>query len=153
MFQATTTSTDANTGIGIFAASGASSSMHSSTKSAWIMPATGVRPPDLTLAAVRAMAPVAGMPPKQIDAMLPDALRAQLDVAAVPPADHAVGDHAAEQALDGRQHGDGRAPRGSASRTLLELMPFSQPKLGAGSVRGMPPNLLPIVSTPCALRG
>ena len=35
------------------------------------MPAMGVRPPAFTLAAVRAMAPVAGMPPKSTEAMLP----------------------------------------------------------------------------------
>ena len=35
------------------------------------MPATGVRPPFLTLAAVRAIAPVAGMPPKSEDMMFP----------------------------------------------------------------------------------
>ena len=42
----------------------------SSSVSAWMIPATGVRPPFLTLVAVRAMAPVAGMPPKSGDAML-----------------------------------------------------------------------------------
>ena len=35
------------------------------------MPATGVRPPDLMLAAVRAIAPVAGMPPNRAEPMLP----------------------------------------------------------------------------------
>ena len=34
------------------------------------MPATGVRPPDLMLAAVRAIAPVAGRPPNRPDARL-----------------------------------------------------------------------------------
>ena len=42
-----------------------------SSTSAWVMPATGVRPPFLTFAAVRAMAPVAGMPPKSAEPMLP----------------------------------------------------------------------------------
>ena len=35
------------------------------------MPATGVRPPDLMLAAVRAIAPVAGMPPNSAEPTLP----------------------------------------------------------------------------------
>ena len=35
------------------------------------MPEMGVRPPLLTLAAVRAMAPVAGMPPNRTEPMLP----------------------------------------------------------------------------------
>ncbi len=39
-------------------------SVMSSSVSAWVIPATGVRPPFLTFVAVRAIAPVAGMPPK-----------------------------------------------------------------------------------------
>jgi len=54
------------------------------------MPATGVRPPFRMLVAVRAIAPVAGMPPKIGDAML-----AMPEPPApcwtVPAADHAVG--------------------------------------------------------------
>ena len=44
------------------------------------MPARGVRAPLLTLAAVRAMTPEQGMPPKMIDAMLaiPCAISSQL---------------------------------------------------------------------------
>ena len=38
---------------------------------AWTIPATGVRPPFLTLAAVRAIAPVAGIPPKRADMIFP----------------------------------------------------------------------------------
>jgi len=38
--------------------------------SAWTIPATGVRPPLRTLVAVRAMAPVAGIPPNSGEAML-----------------------------------------------------------------------------------
>ena len=37
-----------------------------------------------------------------------DALRHQFEIALVPSADHAVGDDAAEQAFDRREHGDGR---------------------------------------------
>ena len=40
-------------------------------KKGYLMPATGVLPPFLMLAAVLAMAPVAGIPPKHADAMLP----------------------------------------------------------------------------------
>ena len=39
--------------------------------SACVIPAIGVRPPFLTLAAVRAIAPVAGMPPNQADIIFP----------------------------------------------------------------------------------
>ena len=48
-----------------------SSTSTSSRTTAWTMPATGERPPFLMLAAVRAMAPVAGMPPKRAEAALP----------------------------------------------------------------------------------
>ena len=38
----------------------------------WIIPAIGVRPPFLILAAVLAMAPVAGIPPKKAEPILPN---------------------------------------------------------------------------------
>ena len=37
----------------------------------WTIPATGVRPPFLILAAVLAIAPVAGIPPNKAEAILP----------------------------------------------------------------------------------
>ena len=40
-----------------------------SNASACVIPATGVRPPFFTFVAVRAIAPVAGIPPKSGDAM------------------------------------------------------------------------------------
>lgn len=48
-----------------------SSASTASSTTAWTMPAMGVRPPLLMFAAVRAMAPVAGMPPNGAEAMLP----------------------------------------------------------------------------------
>ena len=41
----------------------------SNNTTAWMMPATGVLPPLLILVMVRAMAPVAGIPPKRGEAM------------------------------------------------------------------------------------
>ena len=58
-------------GMGIMAAYGMSIIRIRTRTTAWIMPATGVRPPFFTLAAVRAMAPVAGMPPKRAEAIFP----------------------------------------------------------------------------------
>ncbi len=58
-------------GMGISAAYGMRKASTASSTSACTMPATGVRPPLFTLAAVRAMAPVAGMPPNSTDATLP----------------------------------------------------------------------------------
>ena len=55
---------------GMNLASGAATRMMTSSVRACTIPATGVRPPHLTLVAVRAMAPVAAMPPKSGLAML-----------------------------------------------------------------------------------
>ena len=64
MLYDTTTSTPARQAIGIYCAKGMRNSKISSKTPAWIIPATGVRPPLLILVMVRAMAPVAGIPPK-----------------------------------------------------------------------------------------
>ena len=58
-------------GMGMRAAYGIRNTSTTSSTSACTIPATGVRPPLFTLAAVRAMAPVAGMPPNSTDPMLP----------------------------------------------------------------------------------
>src|SRR5436190_353009 len=53
----------ASVAIGISPAQRPKNSVMRSSVTACIIPATGVRPPFLTLVAVRAMAPVAGIPP------------------------------------------------------------------------------------------
>ena len=63
MLMATTISTADSAASGMYFASGAATSTITSSVSAWTMPATGVRAPVRTFVAVRAMAPVAGMPP------------------------------------------------------------------------------------------
>ena len=70
MLIATTISTADSAASGTYCASGAAASTTTSSVSAWIMPATGVRPPVRMLVAVRAIAPVAGMPPKNGATML-----------------------------------------------------------------------------------
>ena len=62
------TSTPARQAIGMYCARGMRKRKMSSSTTAWMMPATGVRPPLLMLVIVRAMAPVAGMPPKSGEA-------------------------------------------------------------------------------------
>ena len=57
--------------MGMSAAYGMRNTITASSTTAWTMPAMGVRPPAFTLAAVRAMAPVAGMPPNITEPMLP----------------------------------------------------------------------------------
>ena len=99
----------ASVASGISAAQRPKNSVMSSSVIAWMMPATGVRPPFLTFVAVRAMAPVAGMPPNSGDDDVGDALRDQLHVRAVAPADHAVGHDRREQRLDRAEGGDGEA--------------------------------------------
>ena len=77
-----------------------------SSVTACTMPATGVRAPDRKLVAVRAMAPVTGMPPTSGDDEVGDALRQQFGVRVVPVAGHRVGHDRRQQALDGRQQRD-----------------------------------------------
>ena len=89
--------------MGMSAAHRPKKSVISSSVIACMMPATGVRPPFLTLVAVRAIAPVAGMPPNSGATMFatPCATSSMLDLCRV--ADHAVGDDRGEQRLDRRR--------------------------------------------------
>ena len=66
----TITSTPARQAIGMYLASGMRKRKMSSNTTAWMIPAIGVRPPLLMLVIVRAMAPVAGIPPKRGEARL-----------------------------------------------------------------------------------
>ncbi len=70
------------------------------------MPATGVRAPERTLVAVRAIAPVAGKPPNIGDEDVGHALADQLDVRVVAIAGHPVGDDRRHQRLDRAEHAD-----------------------------------------------
>src|ERR1700737_2268317 len=60
----------ARTDSGMNRASGAANSTITSSVRAWIIPATGVFAPERILVAVRAIAPVAGSPPKSGEKML-----------------------------------------------------------------------------------
>ncbi len=75
------------------------------------MPETGERAPERMLVAVRAMAPVAGMPPKSGEVDVGDSLRDQLDVGIVTVARHAVGDDGREHALKRGEQGNGECGR------------------------------------------
>ena len=59
------TSTPARHAIGIYCASGIRKSRINSNTTAWMIPAIGVLPPLLIFVMVRAMAPVAGIPPNR----------------------------------------------------------------------------------------
>ena len=109
------------------------------------MPATGVRAPARMLVAVRAMAPVAGSPPKSGEAMLamPWAISSTFGLWRSPP--HAIRDHRRQQRLDRaeQRHGQRRpeAASGSARAGTRGMARW-------GSPDGMPPKRLPTVSTP-----
>ena len=83
--------------------------MEISTNTACSMPATGVWPPAAILVPVRAMTPVAGMPPNRGEAILAVPWPDHLDVGAVPAAGDGVGGDRRQQALDADQEGDGEA--------------------------------------------
>ncbi len=70
IFQATTKRTAASVARGTKRARGAATMSTASRVSAWTIPETGVSAPERILVAVRAIAPVAGMPPKNGDARL-----------------------------------------------------------------------------------
>ena len=71
MWYETTTSTAASAARGMNRVVRPRKTSTSSTVIEWTIPATGVRPPFFTFVAVRAMAPVTGMPPNSPDPMLP----------------------------------------------------------------------------------
>ena len=144
MFQATKSSTPASTASGTCTASGAATRTIASSVAAWTMPATGLVAPARTLVTVRAIVPVAGMPPKNGATMLamPCAISSWFGSWRLP---------VVRPSATRAHSSDSTAPRsaivtvGTNSRCTL-----SQSKSGqtnAGSERGMPPKRLPMVST------
>ena len=71
--------------------------------SAWTIPETGVRAPDLMLVAVRAIAPVAVFLHER-DGEVGNALSKQFNVGIMPVTTHAIGDYCGEQTLNGSEH-------------------------------------------------
>ena len=123
-----------------------------STNDACTTAAIGERPPARMLVAVRAMAPVAAMPPKNGREEVADAVRHQLGVGVVLGAGHAVGDDRRQQRLDGAEHGDGEGARAASSRMQLEgehqrlavgAGEASTGSSGSGGRGGMPRPRLP----------
>ena len=66
----------------------------------WAIPAIGVRPPLRTLAAVLAMAPVAGIPPKKPEKIFPRPCPTQFGIGFVGIADHSIGYNCGQQGLN-----------------------------------------------------
>ena len=108
-----------------------------------MMPETGERAPARMLVAVRAMAPVAGMPPKSGETMLAMPWAHEFDVGVVAVAGHAVGNDGGEHAFKRGEHGDGKG-RGDEGQMCSA---WKSGMAKGGKPRGMPPNRLPMVST------
>src|SRR5579872_4988126 len=106
------------------------------------MPATGVRAPERILVAVRAMAPVTGMPPNSGLAILANPLGHQFGVGVVAVAAHRIRHYCRKQASAARMatvSAEGNSGRIRSARNCGIWI--------GGSARLMPPNLLPMVST------
>ena len=109
--------TAASAASGMKRASGAANSKITSSVSAWTIPAIGVFAPERMLVAVRAMAPVAGMPPNIGVDDVRDSLGDQLRVGIMLVAGHAVGNHGREQALDRSQAAQQSMPMAKAAES------------------------------------
>ena len=143
MFQATNTNIAASAASGTWAASGAAISTIASKVAACTMPASGDAAPERTLVVVRAMVPVAGMPPKNgvMKLATPCAINSWLGSwrsSIMPSAT--------------RAHSSDSIAHSSAMVTVgaTRLRADSQLKAGtwnAGSPVGRPPNLEAMVST------
>ena len=133
----------ASTASGMYCASGAATSTTPSSSSACTMPATGERPPFWILVPVRAMAPVAGMPPKNGTTILamPWAISSWLESCLSPIIWSAATAHSSDSIAPSRA----MVKAGASSSETLAGSKCSGWK--SGSPCGMPPNLLPMVST------
>src|SRR4051812_21283696 len=132
--HATTSTMAASTARGIRAAQRPKKSVMTRSTTACAMPATGVRPPLLMLVAVRAMAPVAGIPPKSGETMLaipcatssmllrcrppimPSATTAESSDSIAPRAAMANAGPASSRMVASDTGGDGRAGGGGGGR-------------------------------------
>ena len=103
------------TASGISWASGAANEQDGEQREGMNHPGDRRLAPERMFVAVRAMAPVAGMPPKNGESDVGDPLRHQFHVGVVLVAAHPVGDHGRHQRLDGAQQGDGQG-RGDQGR-------------------------------------
>ena len=88
MRHETTIKTPASAASGIWLITGASTNMASKMPSAWKMPVRRVTAPDFTATLVRAIAAVAGMPPKKRHYDVANALRQKFTVAVEPCTGH-----------------------------------------------------------------
>ncbi|MNK63371.1 hypothetical protein D3C87_825860 [compost metagenome] len=144
MFSPTNTRMPASTASGTWRASGAASSTTTSSVTACTMPAIGELPPERMLVTVRAMVPVAGMPPKKgvTRLAMPCAISSWLGSwRGWPLTWSATRAHSS----------DSMAPSSAmVSVGVTSCLTVSHEKSGsakAGTPSGMPPKRVPMVST------
>ena len=143
MFQETMMRIAAMTAIGTFTIHAAKRNMKRATMMPWMMPEKGVFAPDLMLVAVRAIAPVAGMPPKRTEPRLavPWAISSVLDLWVRPVIPSAT------TALSSDSIAASRAMVRASGTRLLISSKSKTGRDGLGRVLGMPPKRDSIVST------
>ena len=110
---------------------------------AWTIPASGVRPPARTFVAVRAIAPVAGMPPKigEMTLATPCATSSTFDLCLVPTMPSAT----TAESNDSIAASSARVNAGEMKWWICPHGMLGQ--CGIGSDEGTEPNREPIVST------
>ena len=143
MLAATTRSTAARLVIGIIDARGMRSTRIIASVIQWTTPAIGVRPPFLTLAAVLAIAPVAGMPPKSPEKILPrpwpTSSALDLCVSPIIPSDTTA------ESSDSIPARIAIVKAGEISLLTISKVTFGS--FGVGNEEFSSPNTLPIVLT------
>ena len=124
-------------------ASGAATSRMASSVNACIMPATGVLRAGANVGGGARNGASCGNAAEQRRSNIGDALRHKFHIGIVPVAGHAVGDHGGEQALERRQQR--HCKRRGQQRQDSSAWKSGMAK--GGRPLGIPPNLLPMVST------
>ena len=139
----TTTSMAASTVIGIILAKGIKISIVANKVIACTIPEIGLFPPDFTLAAVLAIAPVAGIPPNNPDVIL-----------ARPWATSSIFESCVSEIIPSATTADNNDSRAAkiaiviaGVNNLFIVLIFKDGKAGAGIADEISLNLLPIVST------
>ena len=123
-------------------ASGAANNTIASSVSACIIPATGVCAPERMLVAVRAMAPVAGSPPKRGDMMLAMPWPTSSTLGLCFVAAHAVGNHGGHQRFNRAEHGDRDRGRDQRPQQIkAKLRNFDCRKAGGNAAEARPDGL------------
>ena len=143
MFMQTTIMIPASAASGISFAWEPNSSKITVSVTAWMMPATGVRAPLRMFVAVRAIAPVAGIPPKSTEPMLP----IPCPISSVSGRWRSPVMPSATVALSSDSIAARSAMVIAGTKSCGSSFQRKSGREGEGSACGSSPNLMPIVST------